>query len=65
MRRAVFLDRDGVINRAVVRDRKPYPPQTLGEVEILDEEEVAGWLSWTIPDAAGPSSQAICRALRP
>ena len=29
-RRAVFLDRDGVINRAVVRDGKPYPPATAG-----------------------------------
>ena len=35
MRRAVFLDRDGVINRAVVRDGKPYPPANLAEVEIL------------------------------
>lgn len=35
MRRAVFLDRDGVINRAVVRDGKPYPPASLAEVEIL------------------------------
>ena len=25
MKRAVFLDRDGVLNRAVVRDGKPYP----------------------------------------
>jgi D-glycero-D-manno-heptose 1,7-bisphosphate phosphatase len=31
----VFLDRDGVINRAVVRDGKPYPPDTLAELEIL------------------------------
>lgn len=35
MRRAVFLDRDGVINRAVVREGKPYPPANLEEVEIL------------------------------
>lgn len=35
MRRAVFLDRDGVINRAVVRDGKPYPPANVGEMEIL------------------------------
>lgn len=35
MRCAVFLDRDGVINRAVVRDGKPYPPADLGELEIL------------------------------
>jgi D-glycero-D-manno-heptose 1,7-bisphosphate phosphatase len=35
MRRAVFLDRDGVINRAVVRDGMPYPPANLSELEIL------------------------------
>jgi D-glycero-D-manno-heptose 1,7-bisphosphate phosphatase len=35
MRRAVFLDRDGVINRALVRDGKPYPPANLSEMEIL------------------------------
>src|SRR5206468_1016892 len=33
--RAVFLDRDGVINRAIVRDGKPYPPAALAELEIL------------------------------
>jgi D-glycero-D-manno-heptose 1,7-bisphosphate phosphatase len=32
---AVFLDRDGVLNRAFVRDGKPYPPRNLGELEIL------------------------------
>jgi D-glycero-D-manno-heptose 1,7-bisphosphate phosphatase len=32
---AVFLDRDGVINRTNVRDGVPYPPQTPDEVEIL------------------------------
>jgi len=35
MRRAVFLDRDGVINRAVVRDGKPYPPSSLAATEIM------------------------------
>lgn len=34
-KRAVFLDRDGVINRALVRDGKPYPPGSLAEFEIL------------------------------
>lgn len=34
-RRAVFLDRDGVINRAVVRGGKPYPPDTLQDLVIL------------------------------
>ena len=33
--RAVFLDRDGVLNRALTRDGKPYPPTTMEEFEIL------------------------------
>jgi D-glycero-D-manno-heptose 1,7-bisphosphate phosphatase len=36
LRPAVFLDRDGVLNRALVRNRKPYPPQTLEDFSILD-----------------------------
>ncbi|PYT52432.1 MAG: HAD family hydrolase [Acidobacteria bacterium] len=35
MRRAVFLDRDGVLNRALIRDGRPYSPSGLPEVEIL------------------------------
>jgi D-glycero-D-manno-heptose 1,7-bisphosphate phosphatase len=35
--RAVFLDRDGVINRALVRDGRPYPPVSLEEFQILPE----------------------------
>jgi D-glycero-D-manno-heptose 1,7-bisphosphate phosphatase len=35
--RAVFLDRDGVINRALERDSKPFPPRNLAEFEILPE----------------------------
>lgn len=35
MTAAVFLDRDGVINRAQVRAGKPYPPASLAELEIL------------------------------
>ena len=31
---AVFLDRDGVINNAVIRDGKPYPPAGLAEIRI-------------------------------
>ncbi len=34
-RRAVFLDRDGVLNRAVVLDGKPHPPANMDELEIL------------------------------
>lgn len=33
--RAVFLDRDGVLNEAIVRDGKPYPPRTLADFRIL------------------------------
>lgn len=36
-RRAVFLDRDGVLNRAVVRDGKPYPPKDAAHAEIFLE----------------------------
>ena len=35
VRRGVFLDRDGVINRAIVRNGLPYPPRHLNDVEIL------------------------------
>jgi D-glycero-D-manno-heptose 1,7-bisphosphate phosphatase len=35
MRRAVFLDRDGVLNRTIVRDGTPYPPRDVGELELL------------------------------
>jgi D-sedoheptulose 7-phosphate isomerase len=37
LRPAVFLDRDGVINRAVVRDGKPFPPSRLNQLEILPD----------------------------
>jgi D-glycero-D-manno-heptose 1,7-bisphosphate phosphatase len=34
--RAVFLDRDGVLNHAVVRDGKPYPPASLAEMQMME-----------------------------
>ena len=39
--RAVFLDRDGVINRALERGGQPYPPTSLAEFEILPEVPAA------------------------
>ena len=36
-RPAVFLDRDGVLNRAIVKDGLPFPPQTLDQFEILPD----------------------------
>jgi len=62
MRRAVFLDRDGVINRALVTNGKPHPPRSLNELEILPDVSnaieslhLAGWLLIVIsnqPDVA-------------
>ena len=39
--KAVFLDRDGVLNRAIVRNGKPYPPAGLDEFEILPDDPEA------------------------
>jgi D-glycero-D-manno-heptose 1,7-bisphosphate phosphatase len=36
-RRAVFLDRDGVLNEARVGAGKPYPPQTVADFVLLPE----------------------------
>lgn len=33
--RAVFLDRDGVINRVLLRQGKPHPPNSLATLDIL------------------------------
>jgi D-glycero-D-manno-heptose 1,7-bisphosphate phosphatase len=35
LRAAVFLDRDGVLNEALVRDGVPRPPAHLGEFKLL------------------------------
>jgi D-glycero-D-manno-heptose 1,7-bisphosphate phosphatase len=34
IRSAVFLDRDGVLNNAIIRNGKPYPPRDLSELVI-------------------------------
>lgn len=36
-RRAVFFDRDGVLNRAVVVEGKPYPPSSVSAVEVAGD----------------------------
>lgn len=38
---AVFLDRDGVLNAAPVRDGKPYPPQSVAELTIVPDAPAA------------------------
>jgi D-glycero-D-manno-heptose 1,7-bisphosphate phosphatase len=35
-RRGVFLDRDGVLNAAIVRQGRPHPPDTVEQVVIID-----------------------------
>ncbi len=62
MRRAVFLDRDGVLTRSDVRAGKPYAPRRLedfqllpGALESLTGLKQAGWLLIVVtnqPDVA-------------
>lgn len=33
--RAVFLDRDGVLNKSLVKNKKPHPPFTIQEFQLL------------------------------
>ena len=61
-RRAVFLDRDGVINESIVREGKPYAPRSLdgfkllpGVKEALQSLRAAGFLNIVVtnqPDVA-------------
>jgi len=37
--KAVFFDRDGVINKAAVVDGKPFPPANVDELEIIEGVE--------------------------
>jgi len=39
--KAVFLDRDGVLNEPVVRDGKPYPPACVAELKVYPEAAAA------------------------
>ena len=48
-RRAVFFDRDGVLNRAEVRNGKPYAPRDIESFQILPD----AYLSTTALHTAG------------
>jgi histidinol-phosphate phosphatase family protein len=74
VKRAVFLDRDGVLNRAEVRDGRPHPPATTEAVDRLpgvDEAcrrlAQAGWTLFVVtnqPDIArGSATLATVEAI--
>ncbi len=73
-RPAIFLDRDGTLNRQIVRDGKPYPPQTIEEFTLLDgvaegcrQLKQAGFaliVATNQPDVGrGTQSQAVVEAM--
>ena len=74
LKAAVFLDRDGVLNRAIVREGRPYPPASSAEMEItlgaagaLGRLREAGLLLLVVtnqPDVArGKQTQAAVEAM--
>ncbi len=36
-KKAVFLDRDGVLNKAIIKQGKPYPPESREELIIMSD----------------------------
>lgn len=40
-RKAIFLDRDGVINRSILQGGKPYAPRTLADFQLLPRVQEA------------------------
>ena len=74
MKRAVFLDRDGILNESMVRDRKPYSPASVAELKLFPDASPAlarlkraGFLLLVVtnqPDVArGTQSREIVEAM--
>lgn len=72
--KAVFLDRDGVLNEPVVRGGRPYPPQRIEDLKVFPDAAAAlgrlkeaGFLLLVVtnqPDVArGSQSRAAVEAL--
>jgi D-glycero-D-manno-heptose 1,7-bisphosphate phosphatase len=72
--RAIFLDRDGVVNRAIIRNGKPYPPARIEDLELVPDAEIsfkrlkrAGFLllvATNQPDVArGTQTRAVVEAM--
>jgi len=74
LRPAVFLDRDGTLNVQVIRDGRPYPPQTVAEFRLFPDVPAAcarlaaaGYVlvvATNQPDVGrGTQSQAVVEAM--
>lgn len=72
--KAVFLDRDGVINNAIIKNGKPYPPNSIAELTLpvdaysaLHALKSVGYLligATNQPDVArGKTSRALVEAI--
>ena len=72
--KAVFLDRDGVLNEAVVREGRPYPPARLEDLQVVPDApealallKTAGFLLLVVtnqPDVAkGTQSRDVVEAM--
>lgn len=69
LKQAVFLDRDGVINQAIVKDGKPYSPINLKKFKILpgvkkamEALKASGWLLIVVtnqPDVARGKAKQV------
>ncbi|MBL9199238.1 MAG: HAD-IIIA family hydrolase [Opitutaceae bacterium] len=74
LRPAIFLDRDGTLNRQLIRDGKPYPPATAAEFDLFPgvtescaQLAAAGFVLVVVtnqPDVGrGTQSQAVVEAM--